>query len=307
MVNLVASFYKYVAIDNPMQFRDEQFGLCGSLNLKGRILIGKEGINGSVYGASENIEKYKQELRANPLFSGMDFKEQETQKKAFGRLYVSFRKEIVRLGFHVDLRNTAPFLTPKELKEWIDNNEDMVLLDMRNDYEANIGKFRNARTLNIGNFRDLPKAVNEINDLKGKKIVTYCTGGIRCEKASAFLIENGFSNVWQLKGGILDFGKEFPDTYWEGKCFVFDDRIAIDLNRKKSDFLAACELCGNKSEDYINCHNLDCDKLFSCCNECRIKFNASCSEECSSAPKRRKKNVQSYSNNLSSQLLLKSA
>ena len=297
MEQIVASFYKYIAIDEPLKFRNEQFELCESLNLKGRILIGEEGINGSVYGTKENIEKYKQKLRRNSLFSDLEFKEQETRKQAFSRLYVSVRKEIVHMGLAVDLKNTAPFLTPKELKEWLDNEEDIVLLDARNNYETRIGKFKNAITLGIKKFRDFPKKFNEIKNYKNKKIVTYCTGGIRCEKASAFLIENGFSNVWQLKGGILNFGKEFPDTYWEGKCFVFDERIAIDLNKKNSGFLAGCELCGKKGEDYINCHNLDCDNLFTCCDECKIEFNASCSEECSKAPNRRKKNTQSSSNN----------
>jgi UPF0176 protein len=254
-------------------------------------LIGKEGINGSVCGKKEDVEKYKEGLRKNRLFSDIKFKQQESQKKAFSRLYISVRKEIVHFGFDVNLKNTAQFISPKQLKEWLDSNEDIVLVDMRNDYESKIGKFRNAVTLNINNFRDLPKAVENIKRLKDKKIVAYCTGGIRCEKASAFLKENGFSHVYQLKGGILKFGEEFPDTYWEGKCFVFDDRIAIDLNKNNSDILNGCELCNKKAESYINCHNLDCDRLFSCCDECKINFNASCSEECSKAPKRRKKNI----------------
>src|SRR3989338_1399498 len=156
MANLVASFYKYVEIADPIKLRNEQLEVCESLSLKGRILIGSEGINGSVFGAQENIEKYKRELRKKPLFSDLDFKEQEAQKQAFSRLYISVRKEIVHFGADVDLGNTAQFLEPKQLKEWLDSNEDIVLVDMRNDYESKIGKFRNAVTLNIRNFRDLP-------------------------------------------------------------------------------------------------------------------------------------------------------
>lgn len=291
MANYVASFYKYAAIDDPLKFRNDQFKLCEALNLKGRILVGKEGINGSVFGAKENIEKYKQKLKSNSLFSDMEFREQESKRKAFSRLYVSARKEIVRFGFDVDLKNTAQFISPKQLKEWLDNNDDAVLVDMRNDYETKIGKFRNAVTLNIRNFRDLPQASKELAHLKGRKIVAYCTGGIRCEKASVYLRENGFSDIFQLKGGILKFGEEFPDTYWEGKCFVFDDRIAIDLNKKNRDMLDGCRLCNKKAGNYLNCHNLDCDMLFSCCDECLSKYSASCSGECSIAPNRRKKNI----------------
>lgn len=290
-MNVVTSFYKYVEIADPLKLRDEQFELCRSLDIKGRILIGKEGINGSVCGKKKDIEKYRQKLESDHLFSGMDFKEQNSQKKAFSKLYISVRKEIVHFGLEVNLKNTAEFISPKQLKEWLDNNEDIALVDMRNEYESKIGKFRNAVTLDIRNFRDLPKAIDEIKSIKGKKIVAYCTGGIRCEKASAFLKENGFNDVWQLRGGILNFGKEFPDTYWEGKCFVFDERIAIDLNKNNNGPIAGCELCDKKAESYINCHNLDCDRLFSCCDECKINFNASCSDECSKSPKRRKKNI----------------
>ncbi|MBI2657224.1 rhodanese-related sulfurtransferase [Candidatus Woesearchaeota archaeon] len=291
MTFVVASFYKYVGIEDPLKLRNEQLELCQSLNLKGRILIGNEGINGSVCGKKHAVGEYKAKMAEGSLFSGMEFKEQGAQKQAFSRLYISVRKEIVHFGAKVDLRNTAQFLEPKQLKEWLDNNEDLVLVDMRNDYESKIGKFRNAVTLSIGNFRDLPSAVDGIKSLKDKKIVAYCTGGIRCEKASAFLKESGFSNVYQLKGGILKFGEQFPDTYWEGRCFVFDERIAIGLNKSKNDPIAVCGLCSKKAENYINCHNLDCDKLFSCCDDCLFKYNASCSDDCSTAPKRRKRNI----------------
>ena len=287
-LKLVSSFYKYVKIENPAEFQKKHLELCSSLGLKGRILVGDEGINGSVYGTRELIENYKVELRKNNLFSDIEFKEQISEKIAFRKMFVRVRKEIVYSGLNIDLKNTAEFIEPLKLKEWLDNNEDIVLVDMRNDYEAKIGKFRNAITLNIQNFRELPNTLNQIKNLKDKKIVTYCTGGIRCEKASAFLAENGFNDIYQLKGGILKFGEEYPDTYWEGKCFVFDDRIAIDLNRKNKEVLTECVWCNKKCDDYLNCHNLDCDKLFTCCEECKEKYNKSCSAECSTAPKRRK-------------------
>ena len=285
---IVSSFYKYVKIENPAEFQRQHLEFCLSIGLKGRILLGDEGINGSVYGARDTVEKYKSELRKNPLFSDIEFKEQISEKPAFRKMFVRVRKEVVNSGIQVDLKNTATFIEPSKLKEWLDNNEDIVLVDMRNDYEAKIGKFKNAVVLPMKNFRELPNAAREIENLKGKKIVTYCTGGIRCEKASAFLKENGFTDVYQIKGGILKFGEKFPDTYWEGKCFVFDDRIAIDLNKKNKEALTECEWCGKKCDDYLNCHNLDCDKLFICCEECKVIHNKSCSGECSSANKRRK-------------------
>ena len=288
--NSVLSFYKYVRIGNPAKIQEEQIKLCKSLNLLGRILLGEEGINGSVYGAKESVQAYRQELSKSGLFCGIEFKEQPSQKPAFRKLFVRIRKEIVNSGLEVDLKNTADFVSPQELKKMLDKNEDIVLVDVRNDYESRIGRFKNARTMSMKNFRDFPNYVDEIKDLKDKNVVTYCTGGIRCEKASAFLKESGFKNVSQLKGGILSFGNEFPDTYWQGKCFVFDDRIAIEINEKNTEPLNECSWCGKKCGNYLNCYNIECDRLFICCEECSEKSNKSCSEECSKASKRRKIN-----------------
>ena len=200
---MVSSFYKYIKIDNAPDFAKEHLEFCKALDLKGRILVGEEGINGCVYGDKEIVEKYKTELKKNTLFSDIDFKDTIAEKTAYRKMFVRIRKEIVNSGIDVDLRNTGKLLAPKELKEMLDRNDGLVLLDMRNDYESKIGRFRNAVTLNIGNFRDLPQAVKNIENLKDKKIVAYCTGGIRCEKATAFLKEKGFENVYQVNGRIL--------------------------------------------------------------------------------------------------------
>src|SRR3989344_3766445 len=286
--NIVSSFYKYTRIKDSEKLQKEILALCSWLELKGRIMVGAEGINGCVYGTKTNVEKFKNHFRRSKMFSDMEYKDHTAAKPAYRKIFVRIRNEIVNSSVKVDLKNTGKFLTPSQLKEMLDRREDIVMVDMRNDYEAKIGKFRNARTLSMKNFRELPNVVNEIEDLKDKKIVTYCTGGIRCEKASAYLVENGFKDVYQIKGGILKFGEEFPDTYWEGKCFVFDGRIAIDLNKNNKEPLTECAWCNEKCDDYANCHNLDCDKLFVCCGECRENHNKSCSEECSIAPKRRK-------------------
>ncbi len=286
-VLVVSSFYKYVRISAPKKIQKDQIKLCNSLDIKGRILIGKEGINGSVCSLKSNVEKYKKFLKKNELFSDIEFNEQKTEKQAFRKLYISVRKEIVHFGVGIKLKNKGQFLTPKELKNLLDKKEDITLLDTRNDYEAKIGKFMNALTLKIKNFRDFPNEIKNLEKLKNKKIVAYCTGGIRCEKATAFLKENGFKNVYQLKGGILKYGEEFPDTYWEGKCFVFDDRLGIELNKNTAP-LNECVWCHKRCDDYINCHNLDCDKLFVCCWDCKDISNNSCSAECRNAPKRRK-------------------
>ena len=291
---IVSSFYKYVKIGNPLEFQQEHLEFCASLALKGRILVGDEGINGCVYGSKKNVDKYKEELRKNHLFSDLEFKDQKTEKPAYRKLFVRVRKEIVNSGLKVDMGKTGKFLAPAQLKEMLDKNEDIALVDMRNDYEFKIGRFRNAVTLPMKNFRELPEAAKKIENLKDKKIVAYCTGGIRCEKATAYLNEIGFKDVSQIKGGILKFGEEFPDTYWEGKCFVFDDRLAISLNKNKKESLTECAWYNKKCDDYLNCHNLDCDKLFTCCEECRELHNKSCCEECFKSEKRRKAQILIY-------------
>ena len=285
---IVASFYKYVEIDNPLQFQQEQLNLCKRLKLNGRIMIGEEGINGSIYGLKENVEEYRKSLKFNPLFSDLEFKEELTVKTAFRKLFVRLRKEIVNFGLDVNIKNAGEYINPKQLKELLDKKENIALLDVRNDYEVKVGRFQNATTIDIKNFRQFPNIINEIKNIKDKTIVTYCTGGIRCEKASAFLKENGFKNIYQLKGGILNYVKEFPDTYFEGKCFVFDDRLTTEANQKNTEPLNGCVWCDKKCDDYSNCHNIDCDKLFICCEECRLKNNKSCSVECSFAARRRK-------------------
>ena len=287
---LVASFYKYAVIECPDSLKKEQIELCTSLNLKGRILIGNEGINGSISGTMDEVRKFQEILLKDILFHGMDFKEQAAEKHAFNRLYISIRKEVVHFGTDAKLGNKADYIQPEQLNELIEGDHDIILLDVRNNYETRIGKFKNAITLDIRNFRDFPKAVSNLAYLKEKRIVTYCTGGIRCEKASAYLKEQNFKNVLQLQGGILNYGKSFPHGYFEGECFVFDDRLSIPLG-KESEPLNECVWCKVKTGKYINCHNIDCDLLFVCCENCLHERNASCSGKCAASQRRRIKNM----------------
>jgi UPF0176 protein len=287
---VASAFYKYVPIDNINELQKELLEFCISIALKGRILVGDEGINGSVFGSKGQIAKFQDKIKSYTIFSGIEFKDQETSKPSFTKMFVRVRKEIAHFGQDVDLKNTAEFVSPARLKKMLDDKEEIILVDMRNNYEAMIGKFRGARTVNTRNFRDLPEHIHEISDLKDRKIVTYCTGGIRCEKASAYLKENGFTNVMQLQGGILKYGMEFPDTYWEGKCFVFDDRLAVPLNTVDAP-LTDCVWCKNPCDDVINCHNLHCDRFMTICGECSALHKKSCSESCEKSEKRRKEMV----------------
>lgn len=273
---VVSSFYKYAKIEDPVEFQKEHQKYCDFLGIKGKVLVGKEGINGTVSGFLEQIERYEDKVKQ--LFKDIHFKRTISEQPPFKKTIVRVRKEIVSSGLKVNLKNTAKYISPKELKELLDKKEEVIILDARNNYESKIGKFKNAITPDIEVFREFPKVVEDIKDLKNKKIVTYCTGGIRCEKASAYLKENGFNNVFQIEGGILNFIEQFPNTYFEGRCFVFDDRISIPTGSKID--LTICELCHVSCSRYINCQNAKCNKFFICCEECSEPLKETCSKTC---------------------------
>ncbi len=288
----VISFYKYVEVSYPDTLRDEIRNICEELSILGRILIGNEGINACISGNEENIEKFKNIIKSNSLFSDLTFKEEKYEDFTHHKLVVRFRKEIVKFGMEVSFSNPGKYIEAEELKELFDKNEDFIIIDARNDYEFKVGKFKNAITLPIETFREFPEAVKNLDNLKNKKIITYCTGGIRCEKASAYMKEIGFNDVYQLQGGIINFIDKFPGKYFEGSCFVFDDRLTTNLG--KIGVISECNICNNKCDEYINCHNMDCDKLFISCKNCQEELNKSCSEECKCAKRRRreKKNFE---------------
>ncbi len=282
----VISFYKYVHIQQPEALSESIRSFCREKGIFGRILIAQEGINAAVSGEVVAIEKLKDFVLSQALFEGVLFKDQETDQQTYHKLVVRVKLEIVAFGYPVDMKNRAEHVSPEQLKAWLDNKEDIVLLDARNNYEFKVGKFKGAQVLPIETFREFPKQIAKLKDKKDKKIVMYCTGGVRCEKSSAFLKEEGFKDVYQLEGGIINFINKFPNTYFEGGCFVFDDRIVSHVTEDTP--ISECEHCGEECEDYINCHNLDCDNLVISCEKCRVMYNKTCSQECMTAPRQRK-------------------
>jgi UPF0176 protein len=169
------------------------------------------------------------------------------------------------------------------MKDW----DDVIILDVRSNYEHKMGKFKNAVTLDIENFRDFPAMINKLAQYKNKKILTYCTGGIKCEKASALLLKEGFKDVYQLHGGIIKYGKEAQGKDFEGKCYVFDNRIAVDVNTVNPIVVSNCGNCGKTTTKMINCANPECNKHFTQCNECGVALDGSCSDACQNHPRKR--------------------
>lgn len=206
-------------------------------NIKGTILLSTEGINLFMAGEEANLQEFIQSLTAIEEFKDLYFKRSYSETIPYRRLIVRIKAEIISFGQN-DIKpqqETAPYITPEQLKEWYEKDQDMLVLDTRNDYEVNLGTFKNAESLAIENFRQFPEAVEGLLDqYRDKPIVTFCTGGIRCEKAAAYMLKKGFTKVYQLEGGILNYFEKCGGEYYQGDCFVFDDRIAINEKFEES-------------------------------------------------------------------------
>ncbi|EUJ51228.1 oxygen-dependent tRNA uridine(34) hydroxylase TrhO [Paenilisteria rocourtiae] len=285
----VLLYYKYTTIDNPEQFAAEHLAMCKEIGLKGRILVAEEGINGTVSGTIEETEKYIEAMHADTRFADMVFKIDAADKHAFKKMHVRPRPEIVSLSLENDvnpLEITGNYMEPKEFREAL-KDENTVILDARNDYEFDLGHFRGAVRPDIETFRDLPAWVEENRDMfEDKKVVTYCTGGIRCEKFSGWLKTAGFEDVSQLHGGIATYGKDetVKGDLWDGMMYVFDERIAVPINRVDHTIVGKDYFDGTPCERYINCANPYCNKQILASVENEEKYLRSCSHECRTHP-----------------------
>lgn len=282
----VLLYYKFVDLKDPEKIRDEQRSLCESLGLKGRIIVAHEGINGTVEGTKENTQKYIDAMERIPEFKGIYYKRSEGTGASFPRLSVRFRPEVVTSGIP-DLnphKVTGKYITADELHEWYETGKEFYVVDMRNDYEYASGYFENFIPSGLQNFFELRDTLPRLAHLKNKTIVTVCTGGIRCEKASGFLVENGFSDVYQLKDGIQTYMEKYPNKHFKGKLYVFDRRLTIGFNTDspEHEIVGTCYHCGGKSDLYVNCEYNFCHYHYICCPDCRDKETgfAFCKPEC---------------------------
>ncbi|MEO6046915.1 MAG: rhodanese-related sulfurtransferase [Candidatus Kapaibacterium sp.] len=284
----VLLYYKYVRIDEPESYTALHLAFCKSLGVRGRILIASEGINGTISGTVDQTNAYMYALRMDPRFAATEFKIDEVDDHTFRKMHVRYRKEIVTMGLEDDIDPnavTGRHLAPAEFHEAL-QRDDVIVIDARNTYEYDLGHFRNAIRPDVGTFKEFPQWVREnLSAYKDKTILTYCTGGIRCEKFSGFLVREGFSDVAQLHGGIVSYGKdaETRGRLFDGKCYVFDERVAVPINAEEERVISHCLHCGAISDRYVNCANLDCDTQFFCCQACELPNRRSCSEPCQSA------------------------
>lgn len=286
-------YYKFIQIDNVDVYTKRHLKFCQALGLKGRILIAEEGINGTVSGTIDQTDAYMHAMHMDPRFEDLWFKIDEADGHAFKKMFVRKRDQIIRLYDEDDVKPyelTGHHMKPKEWHETM-KHYDPLIIDGRNDYEYELGHFRGAIRPPVKSFREFPQWIREnLADQKDRKVLMYCTGGIRCEKLSGVFINEGFTDVHQLDGGIVTYGKdpEVKGDLWDGKCYVFDERISIPINHTESaTVITTCAHCGSASDRYVNCANPECNRQYVCCESCEADVKLSCSDECREHPRNR--------------------
>lgn len=289
----VLLFYKYITLKDPAALVAEMKAFCEQHKLLGRILIAEEGINGTCAGTPQATDAYKTYMRQKQEFGDIWFKEQDVSHVPFKKLQIRARKEIVALGVEgLDPQKGGVHLKPAEVNKMVDEgkkNSSVVFFDVRNDVEAKVGRFENAITPKIEFFRELPSVIDQYENLKNKKVILYCTGGIRCEKASALFKKKGFEHVYQIEGGIYNYCNQYPDGHFKGTCFVFDDRMQIGFEDglqvqeeqevPDEKIISHCDFCNAKTKRVVNDERHNGHHLVVCCEDCdkaldisRIRF-----------------------------------
>jgi UPF0176 protein len=282
---ITLSFYRYVKISNPHETRDELYKMWQNLNCFGRIYLAEEGINAQMNVPEHNWNKFVNELNTIDYFKEVPFKiAVDGNGKSFYKLAVKVRDRIVADGIDdptFDASNTGKYLSAKEFNDALEN-PDTIVVDMRNHYESEVGRFEKAYCPDADTFREeLPLVIDHLKGKEDKKILMYCTGGIRCEKASAYFKHKGFKDVNHLHGGIIQYAKEVKEqgieSKFKGVNFVFDERVG---ERITQDVLSTCHQCGEPCDRHVNCKNDDCHLLFIQCPSCEEKMKGCCTPNC---------------------------
>lgn len=257
-------------------------------DVKSRIYISETGLNGQLSAATPDALAYIEWMTGRPEFKGIEFKLTPHHEQVFPRLTVKYRKNLVAYDRPVDFSIRGEHVSPERWKEMLEKKEESrILIDVRNDYEWKVGHFEGAELPECETFRDFDQYAEDLKskvDPKTTPVMMYCTGGIRCELYSSILLERGFEKVYQLDGGVINYGMKEGTKHWLGKLFVFDDRLVTPINETAAHtVIGTCHHCGTKNDSYYNCANLNCNTLFVCCSECLSKFSGCCCTECRSS------------------------
>lgn len=292
---IVLAYYYFTKIEDPHAEVRRHLEFCKGRDITARVYISEEGINGQLSASEEDGKAYMEWMGQHPSFNQVVFKIHHHHEQAFPRLTIKYRRQLVALDVKVNMENTGKHLSPKEWKEKLSTEKDHVLIDLRNDYEWKVGHFEGADLPACATFRQFQDYADKLKDQinpTATPVMMYCTGGIRCEVYSAYLKEMGFENVYQLDGGIINYGLKEGSKHWLGKLFVFDDRLTVPISEEPAPVIGKCHKCQQPSENYYNCASMDCNELFLCCTDCLKEYSGCCSQKCQESPRLRPYQLQ---------------
>ncbi len=279
----VLAYYCITTIENPQVEVERHKEFFKERDFKGRIYISEQGINGQASGLAQHADEYMAWMSSDPRFSKMPFKVHASKEHAFAKMTVKYKKQLVAIDCEVDFSKIGEHVSPEQWKKMLEEqDQDTLVLDVRNDYEWKVGHFEGSELPKLETFREFPqyaRKLKEERDPKKTVVMMYCTGGIRCEFFSALMKQEGYENVYQLDGGVINYGLKEGSDHWKGKLFVFDDRLAVPLGEEHPP-ISACTHCQKPNDTYYNCANMDCNELFLCCLDCLKAHQGCCCDSC---------------------------
>lgn len=288
--HLIIAFYHLTPVENPLLEVCIHKAFFLERNITSRIYISHEGINCQMSATMRDGEDYMAWMRSRPQFADVAYKIDSYHEHVFPRQTVKYRRQLVAFDIDVDLSDRGEHLSPERWKAMLDSQEQHLMLDVRNDYEWDIGRFNQAECppcQTSRDFKDYAAKLKERVDPTKTPIMMYCTGGIRCEVFSALLKTEGFEKVYQLEGGVINYAHQQGNDHWQGKLFVFDDRLTVPVGDEPTAIVSHCHHCKQAQDIYYNCANTDCNKLFVCCPTCIEQSQGCCCNDCQGAERRR--------------------
>lgn len=288
---IVLSYYSFFNVENPALQVQQHKLYCLDLDILGRIYIADDGVNGQVSIHKSDITKYLNWLSTHWNIQKYNYKIQEYKEHAFAKMQIKQRTELVAIGEKINLEERGTYLSPVQWMHALEKRDrDTILIDVRNNYESKVGHFEGAILPPLDTFREFPQYAEELRqkyDPAETKVLMYCTGGIRCELFSSLLQAKGFESIFQLQGGVIQYGNEVGNKYWKGNLFVFDDRLVVPISNAPNEPISQCSFCSVFSDIYYNCANSECNELFLACISCAAKHLGCCSNPCKNSGKNR--------------------
>ncbi len=279
----VLAFYLITRLDEPRQEVIQHKKFFKNRDITSRIYISEQGINGQMCASEADAQDYIQWMRTKTVFKDIRYKVDLWHEQVFPRQTVKYRKNLVGCEQHIDFTKRGDHIAPEKWKEMLEDGNKYLLIDVRNDYETQVGHFNGAELPPCKNFREFEKYADQLEERHGDAkppVMMYCTGGIRCELYSSILKNKGYDKVYQLEGGVINYGHEVGSKHWLGKLFVFDDRLTVPISEEETPVISTCHFCKTLTDDYYNCANMDCNTLFISCKDCIKQHKGCCQTSC---------------------------